>query len=164
MIWNAIVCQNYLSGVKWLWIIKIANYKDLTLNFAELYSGRFYSGWIAPFRRSVWTKTRFNVISLLWCLFIWQRMAEEDSFLRKFHFSIKGLIALSSGKEEFGHGCFSLPVKSAVPSHTHTVLSLLVTSHDSMLRQSLKFIAFFLCHTLHVMPAAISLLFFPPIF
>lgn len=123
MIWNAMVCQNYLSGVKWLWIIKIANYKDLTLNFAELHAGRFSSGWIAPFRRSVWTKTRFNVTSLLWCLFIWQRMAEEDSFLRKFHFSIKGLIALSSGKEEFGHGCFSLPVKSAVPSHTHSIVS-----------------------------------------
>lgn len=42
---------------------------------------------------------------------------------------------------------------------THTVLSLLVMSHDSMLRQSLKFIAFFLCHTLHVMPAATLLLF-----
>ena len=123
MIWNAIVCQNYLSGVKWLWIIKIANYKGLTLNFAELYAGRVYSGWIAPFRRSVWTKTWFNVRSLLWCLFIWQRMAEEGSFLRKFHFSIKGLIALSSGKEEFGHGCFSLSVKSAVPSHTHSIVS-----------------------------------------
>lgn len=123
VIGNTIVRQNYLFSVKWLWTIKIANYKDLTLNFAELYAGRFCSGWIAPFRRSVWRKTGFNVISLLCCLFIWQRMAEEDSFLIKLHFSIKELIALSSGKEEFKHGCFSLPVKSAVPSLTHSIVS-----------------------------------------
>lgn len=109
-----------------------------------------------------WSEHEYYLMSFFWCLSIWQ-CQNVFSFWQNLTLDIKELITPSSGQEWFMHWClsmdFSLPDKSAVHREKKKVLPALVTSHDAMLRQPLKFTAFFQCHILCVTPAATSVLF-----